>query len=173
VDRGLTYPVAPHDTISGMGFELRRADGLTISDDPARLDFDRIAAWLAESYWANDRDRPTIERSFANSTGFGVYAPAGEQVALARAVTDFASFAWLADVVVDAAWRGQGIGSWLVASVVDHLGGHGVRRFVLGTRDAHGVYERVGFEPLRVPGIWMEIDNRAGRPTDADVRPRR
>jgi len=156
-----------------MSFESPRADGLTISDDRARLDVDRISAWLAESYWANDRDRATIERSLANSRAYGVYLPSGEQVALARACTDLASFAWLADVVVDASWRGRGIGGWLVESVVEHLAGLGVPRLVLTTRDAHGVYERIGFGPLRVPATWMEIDRRANRPNHDDVqRPR-
>lgn len=108
-----------------------------------------------------------------NSRPFGVYAPGGEQVALARAVTDDASFAWLADVVVDDAWRGRGIGTWLVRSVVDHLHERGVPRFLLATRDAHGVYERVGFGPLRVPEIWMEIDTRSSRPGPQDVQLRR
>jgi GNAT superfamily N-acetyltransferase len=148
---------------------LSRGDGLTISTDPARLDLDRISGWLAESYWASDRDRPTIERSLANSVAFGVYTPAGEQVALARAVTDAASFAWIADVVVDAAWRGKGIGTWLMEAVVEHLGGLGVLRFALATRDAHAVYERVGFSALRIPEIWMEIDRRATRPSRDDV----
>jgi GNAT superfamily N-acetyltransferase len=152
--------------------ELMR-DGLTLSDDRERLDLDRICAWLAESYWANDRDRATIERSLAHSLPYGVYLSTGEQVAVARATTDLASFAWLGDVVVDAAWRGQGIGGWLVASVVEHLGSLGVPRFVLATRDAHGVYERIGFAPLRVPATWMEIDTRATRPSPEDVRPPR
>jgi GNAT superfamily N-acetyltransferase len=92
---------------------------------------------------------------------------------LARATSDLASFAWLGDVVVEDSWRGKGIGGWLVASVVEHLASLGVGRFVLATRDAHGVYERVGFGPLRVPATWMEIDNRANRPSPADVQPRR
>jgi GNAT superfamily N-acetyltransferase len=167
------FRLAPQGSIDGMIFELTRDDGLSISDDPVRLDVERISAWLAASYWARDRDRATIERSLANSRAYGVYSALGEQVALARAVTDLASFAWLADVVVDDAWRGKGIGTWLVGTVVEQLSAHGVQRFVLGTRDAHGVYERVGFEPLRVPAIWMEIDNRATRPDAADVRPRR
>jgi GNAT superfamily N-acetyltransferase len=150
--------------------ELQRDDGLTISDDPSRLDLDRICAWLADSYWANDRDRTTVERSLAHSTPFGVYAPDGEQVALARAMTDLASFAWLADVVVDTAWRGRGIGTWLVTSVVEHLTELGVPRFLLTTRDAHEVYERAGFAPLHIPEIWMEIDTRPTRPNPQDVR---
>jgi GNAT superfamily N-acetyltransferase len=151
----------------------RLRDGLTISDDRERLDIDRICAWLAESYWARDRDRATVERSLAHSFPYGVYLDTGEQVALARATSDLASFAWLGDVVVEDSWRGKGIGGWLVASVVEHLASLGVARFVLATRDAHGVYERVGFGPLRVPATWMEIDNRATRPSPADVQPRR
>jgi GNAT superfamily N-acetyltransferase len=146
-----------------------RADGVVVSDDPARLDMDRICTWLAESYWANDRSRADIERSFRHSYALGAYAPTGEQIALARATTDFVSFAWIGDVVVDAAWRGQGIGTWIVRAIVDELRTHGVPRFVLGTRDAHGVYERIGFTPLRIPEIWMEIDERPNRPTKADV----
>lgn len=152
-----------------MSFILTRDDGLTISDDAARLDIDRICAWLAASYWANERDRATIERSLANSRPYGVYAPAGEQVALARVTTDLASFAWIADVFVDEAWRGKGIGTWLMRALVDDLVALGVPRLVLTTRDAHGVYERVGFGPLRVPATWMEIDTRRNRPDPGDV----
>jgi GNAT superfamily N-acetyltransferase len=159
--------------VGRLTLEQHRDDGLTISDDRSRLDVDRICAWLAESYWANDRDRPTIERSLANSMPYGVYAPDGEHVALARVTTDLASFAWLADVVVDPAWRGKGIGTWLVATVVEHLRDCGVPRFMLATRDAHGVYERVGFTSLRVPEIWMEIDTRLNRPSTQDVQPPR
>jgi GNAT superfamily N-acetyltransferase len=135
-----------------------------LSDDASRLDLDRVVGWLATSYWAADRSRATIERSIANSQTFGVYAPDGQQVALTRATTDLASFAWLGDVFVDADWRGRGIGTWLVDSVVRRLRSLGVPRFVLATRDAHGVYEAVGFEALRVPRLWMEIDDRPGRP---------
>jgi GNAT superfamily N-acetyltransferase len=159
--------------VDRLTLELRRADGLTITDDRNRLDIDRICNWLADSYWAGDRERPVVERSLANSMPFGVYAPDGEHVALARAITDESSFAWLADVVVDPSWRGRGIGTWLVASVVEHLSGMGVPRFLLATRDAHEVYGRVGFGPLRVPEIWMEIDTRQNRPDPDDVHPRR
>jgi GNAT superfamily N-acetyltransferase len=156
-----------------MALELRRDDGLTISDDRARLDIERIRGWLAESYWASDRSAEAIERSILNSQAYGVYAPSGEQVALTRATTDLASFAWLGDVVVDEAWRGRGVGRWLVGAVIEHLKGEGVLRFVLTTRDAHGVYAALGFGPLRVPQTWMEIDLRATRPRAADVKPDR
>ena len=156
-----------------MGELARRDDGLVISDDKSLLDVDRIAAWLAVSYWANERDRATIEKSIANSYAVGVYAPSGEQVALARATTDYASFAWIGDVVVDDAWRGKGIGTWLMRTLVDELRSQGVPRFALGTRDAHGVYEKVGFGPLRVVDVWMEIDDRRNRPNAEDVTLRR
>jgi GNAT superfamily N-acetyltransferase len=154
-----------------MAFEVRRADGLTISDDRARLDVDRIRRWLADSYWANDRSAEAIDRSIQNSRVYGVYTPAGEQVALTRATTDLASFAWLGDVVVEEAWRGRGLGRWLVGAVVEHLRGFGVPRFVLTTRDAHTVYSALGFGPLRVPQTWMEIDVRVTRPNASDVTP--
>ncbi|PZS31133.1 MAG: GNAT family N-acetyltransferase [Pseudonocardiales bacterium] len=152
-----------------MAFELRRDDGLSISDDRARLDVDRIRGWLAESYWASDRSADAIDRSILNSHTYGVYTPDSEQIALTRVTTDLASFAWLGDVVVDEAWRGRGIGRWLVGAVVEHLREQGVPRFVLATRDAHGVYAGLGFGPLRVPQTWMEIDLRATRPNPGDV----
>jgi GNAT superfamily N-acetyltransferase len=150
--------------------ELTREDGLLLSDDRTRVDLARVRRWLAESYWANDRSPETIERSVANSRVYGVYTPDGLQVALTRATTDLASFAWIGDVVVDADWRGRGIGTWLVGSVVEHLRELGVPRFVLATRDAHGVYANLGFTALRIPGTWMEIDDRPTRPEPGDVR---
>ena len=143
---------------------IERADGFVLSDDKSRLDLDRIRRWLADSYWAASRSTEAIEKSIANSATYGVYAPNGEHVALTRATTDYATFAWLGDVVVDAEWRGQGIGKWLVGEVVAHLKEVGVPRFVLATRDAHTVYETVGFEPMRYPSFWMELDLRADRP---------
>lgn len=147
---------------------LEHPDGLILSDDPARLQLDRVRAWLAESYWAASRTIEAIEASIANSRVYGVYTADGTQVALTRAVTDLATFAWLGDVVVDASWRGRGIGRWLVSSVVSDLQAHGVPRFVLATRDAHDVYAAVGFEPVRYPSFWMELDTRADRPTPVE-----
>jgi len=141
-------------------FTLERDDGLTLSDDKSRLDLDRICAWLATAYWADTRDRATIERSLATSRPYGVYAPDGTQVALARAVTDFAVIAWIGDVIVGPAWRGRGIGTWMMRAVVDDLVARGVSRILLATNDAHEVYRRVGFTALRRPERWMEHDIR-------------
>jgi predicted GNAT family acetyltransferase len=141
-------------------FALERDDGLILSDDASRLDVDRICAWLATAYWADTRDRATIERSLVTSRPYGVYASDGTQVALARAVTDFAVIAWIGDVIVDPAWRGKGIGTWMMRGVVDDLVTRGVPRMLLATNDAHEVYRRVGFATLRRPQRWMERDTR-------------
>ncbi len=143
-----------------MTFALERDDGLILSDDASRLDVDRICAWLATAYWADTRDRATIERSLVTSRPYGVYASDGTQVALARAVTDFAVIAWIGDVIVDPAWRGKGIGTWMMRGVVDDLVTRGVPRMLLATNDAHEVYRRVGFATLRRPQRWMERDTR-------------
>jgi GNAT superfamily N-acetyltransferase len=140
--------------------ELRREDGLVLSDDPARIDLDRVVEFLAESYWASYRTRDMVETSFANSRPYGVYAEDGRQIAVARATTDLVSFCWIGDVFVDGAWRGQRIGHWLVGGLVQHLRDLGVHRFVLATRDAHSVYADLGFSPLADSTKWMEIDAR-------------
>ena len=127
----------------------------TISTDPARLDLDVIHGYLSgESYWAQGRPRDVMRRALAHSLCFGVYA-GDEQVGVARVVTDCATFAWLCDVFVLESHRGQGLGKWLVESVVAHPQLRGLL-FMLATRDAHGLYQRYGgFEPVQVPERWM------------------
>ncbi|MEU4401348.1 GNAT family N-acetyltransferase [Micromonospora orduensis] len=143
-------------------FSQTRTDGHLLSTDPARLDLTLVHHWLStDAYWALGRDRETVERAFAGSLPFGVYRPGdGRQVAVARVVTDRATFAWLCDVYVDRASRGGGLGGWLAAAVRDHLAELGVRRILLATNDAHEVYARVGFTPLDVPERWMNLDQR-------------
>ncbi|MFG1915878.1 GNAT family N-acetyltransferase [Micromonospora sp. NPDC048898] len=143
-------------------FSLTRTDGHLLSTDPARLDLALIHLWLStDAYWALGRDRETTARAFAGSLPFGVYRPEDDrQVAVARVVTDGATFAWLCDVYVDRAARGRGLGGWLVAAIRDHLDDLGVRRILLATNDAHEVYARVGFTPLDAPERWMQLDRR-------------
>ncbi|RKN48398.1 GNAT family N-acetyltransferase [Micromonospora endolithica] len=142
-------------------FTLTRDDGHLLSTDPARLDLDRVHHWLStDAYWALGRDRETVARAFAGSIGYGVYRPGdGRQVAVARVVTDGVTFAWLCDVYVERAARGTGLGTWLAGAVRDHLADLGVRRILLATNDAHGVYAKVGFIPVRAER-WMELDQR-------------
>lgn len=128
-----------------------------ISSDPARLDAARIHTWLStDTYWADGRTREHHDAAVAGSLNFGAYDLAtGEQAGYARVVTDLATFAWLCDVYVDPAARGNGLGGRLVAAARDHLAPTGVSRFLLATSDAHGVYEKAGFRPLDNPDQWM------------------
>jgi GNAT superfamily N-acetyltransferase len=141
-------------------YRVERGDGLYLTTDPEALDIERICAWLDTAYWVSNRSREVIERSLANSVPYGVYTADGAQVAMARATTDMATFAWICDVFVDEAWRAKGVGSWLMRGVIGHLRSLGIPRQVLATRDAHEVYRRVGFSALLVPDRWMEIDER-------------
>ena len=135
-------------------FEEQRGS-LLISTDPSRLDIDAVCDFLARSYWAQDRPREIIAESLDHSLVFGVY-DGKRQVGLARIVTDYTTFAWLCDVFVDEAYRGQGIGKWLMATILDHPGLARIRRFLLATRDAHGLYRQFGFIDLNAPERWME-----------------
>ncbi len=134
--------------------EWTRGD-YTISTDPRRLDLDVIHEFLARrSYWALDRPRARVVRSIEHSLPFGLYHPSGE-VGFARVVTDFVVIAYLADVFVLDAHRGKGLGAWLVETVVRAPELARIRRWILGTRDAHALYRRFGFtEPQ--PGVLME-----------------
>jgi len=136
-----------------------RRDGLTLSTDPGRLDFDAITEMLAGTYWAKGRTRAVIERACAHSLVFGVYE-ASRQAALARLVTDYTTFAWVCDVFVHAEYRGRGIGKWLMESMLAHPDLQGLRRWLLATRDAHGLYRQFGFGELHSPERWMEIFNQ-------------
>ncbi len=139
-----------------------RREGFLVTTDPARFDLDVIHGYLRRSYWAEDIPRATAARSIRNSLGFALLAqdPAGgapRQIGFARVVSDRATFAWLADVFVLEAWRGRGLSKWLVACVLEHPELQGLRRFTLGTRDAHGLYARFGFAALADPSRAMEI----------------
>jgi GNAT superfamily N-acetyltransferase len=131
-----------------------------ISTAADRLDLAWLVPALTErAYWALGRPVDTIVRSIAGSINYGVYA-GSRQVGFARVVTDEATFAWLADVFIDEAFRGQGLGSWLVATIVADPRLAGLRRFALATRDAGDLYRRYGgFEPLANPERWLARSN--------------
>jgi GNAT superfamily N-acetyltransferase len=131
--------------------------GYVISTEKSRLDVARIHAWLDASYWAKGRTVETIVRSIEGSYCFGVYAPDGTQAGFARVVTDFATFAWICDVIVDEAHRGRSIGKLLVREIVADPRLQGLRRLLLATADAHELYRRYGgFIPIAAPDRWME-----------------
>lgn len=127
----------------------------TVSDDRWRVDREVVHAFLSDCYWARGIPRATVERSIRHSLCFGVYR-GKEQVGFARVITDHATFAYLADVFVVAGHRGRGLSKFLMDCVVAHPELQGLRRFLLGTRDAHGLYARYGFAPTGKPEIWME-----------------
>jgi GNAT superfamily N-acetyltransferase len=136
-------------------FETSRGP-YTISTDATRLDIDAIHAYLTRSYWAEGIPRGLVSRSIEGSLCFGLYDGSG-QVGFARVITDRATFAYLCDVYVLEEHRGAGLGKWLMEAVMSHPALQGLRRFVLLTRDAHGLYARFGFKPPADPGRYMEI----------------
>ena len=128
---------------------------IELSDEGARLDFGRVHAWLASSYWSPGIERALVERAAAGSHALGAYLD-GEQVGYARMISDRVTFGWLADVWVEESGRGQGLGRRMVRWFLDHPDYAGIRRFALVTGDAHGVYEALGFHaPIR-PERYME-----------------
>jgi len=129
-------------------------DSFVISTDRDRLDLDVIHKFLSEeAYWSPGVPRERVERSIEHSICFGLYEGA-HQIGFARAVTDHAAFAWLADVFVLPGHRGKGLGVWLVETVLSHPDLRQLR-LMLGTADAHTLYERYGFRPPE-PGRIME-----------------
>jgi GNAT superfamily N-acetyltransferase len=132
---------------------------VSVSTDAALLDVERIHRWLSEdAYWARGRSRETVERSLRHSVNVGAYAETAgglEQVGLLRIVTDQATFAWVCDVYVDPARRGEGIGRLLLAEAEKVLSRLAVNRALLATADAHGLYAEFGFGPLENTSRWM------------------
>ena len=127
-----------------------------ISTDRSRLDVELIHDFLSRtSYWASGRTLDVVQRSIENSLAFGIYME-NHQVGFARVVTDYATFAWVADVFVLPEHRGRGLSKWLMEVMLSHARLQGFRRWVLATKDAHELYARFGFIPLHRPERWME-----------------
>jgi GNAT superfamily N-acetyltransferase len=127
-----------------------------ISTDRSRLNVELIHDFLSQtSYWAQGRTRDVVQRSIENSLPFGVYK-GSDQIGFARIVTDYATFAWVADVFVLPEHRGQGLSKWLMEVILSHPELQGFRRWVLATKDAHSLYVRFGFIALHRPERWLE-----------------
>jgi len=137
-------------------YEIQDGD-LVISTNKSLLNRTLIHQFLSErSYWAKGMPLETMNRSIEHSLCFGVYQ-AGQQVGFARVVSDFATFAWLSDVFILESARSQGLGKKLVPAILAHPQLQGLRRFMLGTLDAHGLYAQFGFEPIKQVERFMEI----------------
>lgn len=139
--------------------------GFTISTDRERLDREAIHDFLRSSYWARGIPRPVLDRSIENALCFGVYE-GRKLVGFARVISDYATYAYLSDVFVLESHRGRGLSKFLMEAVMGHPELQGLRRWMLATRDAHGLYEQFGFRRPANPERLMEI-------VDMDIYSRR
>ena len=131
-------------------------EGYVVSADPALLDLEVIHGFISQSYWAKDMPRALAERMIRNSLCFGVYHH-GAQVGFARVISDYTTFAYLADVFILPEHRGRGLSKALMSAILAHPDLQGLRRWMLVTLDAHGLYEQFGFTPVAHPERHMEI----------------
>jgi GNAT superfamily N-acetyltransferase len=159
-------PYGEHDDGDGaLALRWEGPAGYWVSDDGSLIDVERVHSWLSEeSYWAAGRPRDVMARSIEYSLVLGLYAPTGEQVGFARMVTDRATFAWLCDVFVAAEHRGNGVGTFLVRTAVEHPDVAGIRQLLMAT-PGRSLYRRHGFGDLLKPERWMERPARVKRAT--------
>jgi GNAT superfamily N-acetyltransferase len=140
-----------------------KKDQYFISLKKELLQPDRIHQFLStEAYWSLGIPQSTVEKAISESVCFGLYDHSNQlhtQIGFARVVTDQATFAWICDVYIEEPHRGAGLSKWLMACVMSHLDLLGLRRICLATKDAHKLYEKVGFEVTKTPENWLEIKN--------------
>jgi len=137
----------------------QRRDNFVITTDPARLDLDMIYEFLTNCYWAKGIPREVVALSIEHSLCFGIYDGSGAQVGFARVISDFATIAYLGDVFVLESHRGHGLGKWMMECIMQHPALQNLRRWILLTRDAHGLYRQFGFTPIAAPDRYMELHN--------------
>lgn len=136
---------------------VSRPDGCEVSTDPARLDFVRTHAAVADSFWCRGIPEDAFRRALEHSIGFGLYLPGGEQAAFCRGMSDRAVFGYLTDFIVFEGHRGEGLGSWLAEAVLSHTAFRNLRRIHLATLDRQRFFSRFGFELDAQPGMQMDI----------------
>lgn len=141
-----------------IGFERRQGE-FEITTDVSRVDVDAVHAYLTRSYWAEGIPKSVVAKSIETSLCFSLFE-AARQIGFARVVTDCATFAYLCDVYVLEEYRGRGLGKWLMRALLTHPDLQGLRRFMLVTRDAHGLYEPLGFRSPEDPTRYMEFVKR-------------
>jgi GNAT superfamily N-acetyltransferase len=132
-------------------------EGYRISGQFDELDLNAVYRFISTSYWAQEIPKARLEKALANSLCFGVFTQQNEQVGFARMITDYATFAYLADVYIEPQHRGIGLSKWLMSEIHSHPELQHLRRMLLATRDAHGLYQQYGYQPLSHPNTFMEI----------------
>jgi N-acetylglutamate synthase-like GNAT family acetyltransferase len=136
--------------------EYRRGEFL-ISTSRERLSLEMVHGFLTNCYWAKGISREVVERSIEHSLCFGIYEETGQQIGFARVVSDFATVAYLGDVFVLESHRGRGLSKWMMKCIIQHPALQNLRRWILLTRDAHGLYSQFGFTPVKAPERYMEL----------------
>jgi GNAT superfamily N-acetyltransferase len=134
----------------------RTKDDFILSTDKTKIDVDYVRGFLRKSYWAENIPEDVVQRSINGSLCFGVYHQT-KQIGFARVITDEATFAYLCDVFIDETYRGNALSKWLMEVIMDYPTLQGLRRFMLATRDAHGLYQQFGFVPLTSADRWMNV----------------
>lgn len=122
-------------------------DGFVLTADKTKLSIDTVCAFLSRSHWAANRKRSIVIKSIENSLCYGIFHDT-RQVAFARVVTDYCTYAYLCDVFVDEEYRGRGLSKWMMECIMSNPDLSELRRFTLATKDAHGLYEKFGFRSL-------------------------
>jgi len=147
-----TLPKADFEVV----VEHRRGEFL-ISTSRELLNLDVVHGFLTNCYWSKGVPRKVVAASNEHSLCFGVYDGRGEQVGFARVITDFATIAYVGDVFVLETHRGRDLGKWLMQCITQHPALQNLRRWILTTRDAHGLYSQFGFTPVKAPERYMEL----------------
>ena len=130
----------------------------TITTKKEKFDVEFIHSFLTRSYWAEGISKEVIKRSIEGALCFGLFEN-DKQIGFARMITDKATFAYLADVFIIEEYRGRGLSKWLMEVIMSHPSLQGLRRMMLATKDAHGLYEKFGFTPLNNVDRWMQIND--------------
>lgn len=131
-------------------------DNYRITTDREQINVAYVHGFLGQTYWAENIPLETVRRSIEGSLCFSVFS-GDQQMGFARVITDGATFAYLADVFIDESFRGRGLSKWLMEVIIGHPNLQGLRRFLLATKDAHGLYRQFGFQPLNFVDRWMQI----------------
>ena len=143
-----------------MSYRAFYKDGFSISTEKARLDIKAIHHFLStQAYWTLNIPLSRVEEAVAHSLNFGLYYKE-QQIGYARVISDFSSIAYLGDVYVLPDFRGRGLSKWLMQTIMTYPELQGLRRWLLSTADAHGLYKQFGWEPVAYPERWMEVHNR-------------